>query len=67
MHPQHSDSRSLGQAFESAGGGVPVHPRAEGVAQDRPAGALIDSPVDGSDHRGWQRDEDDLAALAAYP
>ncbi|MET7809220.1 DUF6228 family protein [Micromonospora chersina] len=34
-----------------------VHPRLEGVAKDRPAGAVVDGLVDGSGHRGWQRDE----------
>jgi hypothetical protein len=37
------------------------------VAQDRPVGAAVDGSVDGSGHRGWQRDEHDLAALAAHP
>ena len=55
-----------GGDLEPAGGGVPVHPHAEGVAQERPAGAVVDGPVDGSGHRRWQRDEHDLAALAAH-
>nr|WP_231929695.1 hypothetical protein [Micromonospora inositola] len=66
MHPRHPEPCGLGQVLEPAGRGVPVHPHAEGVAQDRPAGAVVDGPVDGSGHRGWQRDEHDLATLAAH-
>jgi hypothetical protein len=54
-----------GQVFEPAGGSVAIHPGAEGVAQDRPLRASVDGAVDGSGHRGWQRDQDDRAALAA--
>ncbi|MFE9207320.1 hypothetical protein [Micromonospora sp. NPDC007230] len=45
---------------------MPVHPPAEGVAQDWPGGAVVDGPIDGSGHRGWQRDEHDLADFAAH-
>jgi hypothetical protein len=56
-----------GQVFEPAGGGVAVHPGAERVAQDRTDFAAVDGAVDRSGYRGWQRDEHDLAALAAHP
>jgi hypothetical protein len=44
-----------------------VHPRAEGVAQDRSVSAAVDGAVDRSGHRGWQRDEHDLATLTTHP
>ena len=53
--------------LEPAGGGVPVHPGAAAVEQDRPVGAVADGAVDGPADRRRQRDEDDLAALAAHP
>nr|WP_260428396.1 hypothetical protein [Micromonospora globispora] len=66
VHPRHPYPCSGRQVLESAGCRVSVHPRPEGVAKDRPAGAVVDGPVDGSGHRGWQRDEHDLATLAAH-
>lgn len=51
---------------EPAGDGVPVHPGAESVAQDRPTVTACDGVVDNAGNRGWQRDEDDFAALAAH-
>ncbi|MEU4712909.1 hypothetical protein AB0F73_04490 [Micromonospora purpureochromogenes] len=53
--------------LEPAGCRVPVHPRPEGVAQDRPAVAAVDRPIDCPRYRWRQRDQDDLAALAADP
>lgn len=67
VHPRHPDPRDVGQVLEPTSGGVSVHSPTLGVAQEWPAGALIDGPVDGSGDCGWQRDEHDLAALAAYP
>jgi hypothetical protein len=50
--------------FETSGRGVPIHPEAEGVAQDRSVGAVADSAVDRSGH-GWRQwDEHDFADLA---
>jgi hypothetical protein len=66
MRPRHPDPRDLGEVLESAGGGMPVHPPTMAVAQNRPTGAFIDGPVDGSGDRGWQRNEDDLATFAAH-
>ena len=49
---------------QPAGGGVPVHPGAAAVAQDRAGVAVADGAVDGAGDGWWQRDEDDLAAFA---
>jgi hypothetical protein len=65
VHPRHPDSRSRGEVLEPAGGGVPVHADAERVAQDRTVVPVADRPVDGPADRWRQRNEDDLAALAA--
>ncbi len=51
---------------ESPRGGVPVHPGAEDVTQDRTVVAVVDGPVDCSSDGWGQRDQDDLAALAMY-
>jgi hypothetical protein len=64
VHPGHPYPGCGGQVFEPAGGGVAVHSGAEGVTQDRPVSAGVDGAVDRPGHRGWQRDEYDLAALA---
>jgi len=52
--------------LEPAGGGVPVHPHAERVAQDRPAGRDRRRPGRWLGPQRGQRDEHDLAALAAH-
>jgi hypothetical protein len=41
-------------------------PGAERVTQDRAGVTAIDGAVDRSRHRGWQRNQDDLAALAPH-
>jgi hypothetical protein len=66
VHPGHPDSGRCGEVPEPAGCGVAVHPRPVNVAQDRPAVAVLDGPVEGSGHRWWERDQDDLAAFAAH-
>jgi hypothetical protein len=43
---------------------VPVHAGAAAVEQDRAGAALADGGVDGPADRGWQWDQDDLAAFA---
>jgi len=58
---------SLGQAPQAPGRRVAVHPGAAGIEQDRPAVPQAGCPVDGPADRGWQRDLDHLAALAAHP
>jgi hypothetical protein len=55
------------ESAEPPGGGVPVHPPAEGIGQDRPARPGADSTVDGPADRWWQRDQDHFAAFAADP
>jgi hypothetical protein len=67
VHPRHPDPGAGSEMLEPAGCGMPVHPRPEGVAQDRTIDAAVDRPVHGPGHRWRQRDEDDLAALAAHP
>ncbi len=57
---------SLSQAPQAAGGGVAVHPGAAAVEQDRPAATGADRPVDGAADRWRQRDQDNLAPLAAH-
>jgi hypothetical protein len=42
---------------------VPVHPGAAAGAQDRPHRPLVHREVDSPSERGWEGDEDDLAAL----
>jgi hypothetical protein len=52
---------------QAAGGGVPVHPGTAAVdEEDRAAHPARDCAVDGPADRWGQRDEDDLAALAAH-
>ena len=67
MWPGDPHARVPGQVAQAAGGGVPVHPGAAAVEQDRPAGAARDGAVDGPADRRGQRDQDDLGALAADP
>ena len=43
---------------------MPVHPAAGAGPQDRAAGAAGDGSVDGTSDGGWERDVDDLVALA---
>jgi hypothetical protein len=60
----------IGQAPQTAGGGVAVHPGAAAVEQDRAAGTSGYGAVDGPRDGWWQRDQDDLGAFAAdaqYP
>src|SRR6266508_2997213 len=66
VHPRDPYPSGGSQVPEPSRRGMPVHPRAEGVAQDRSVGAAVDGAVDRSGHRWWQRDEHDLAALAAH-
>ena len=46
---------------------MPVHPDTASVEQDRTAGAVADRLVEGSTDRGWQWNEDGLAAFAQDP
>jgi len=67
VHPGDPDTGVLGEPQEAAGGCVPVHPGAAAAEQDRPAGPCADGAVDRPADCWWQRDQDDLAALAADP
>ena len=64
--PGDLDAGGFGEVVQASGGGVPVHPGAAAVEQDRPAHAGSDCPVDGPADRWRQRDQDDLGALAAH-
>jgi len=66
MRPGDLDAGGFGQPVQAPGGGVPVHPGAAAVEQDRPADPGGYGPVDGPDDRGRQRDQEDLGALAAH-
>jgi len=57
----------LGEVTQAAGGGMPVHPGAAGIQQDRPAGSGAYCPVEGPADCWRQRHQHDLGALAAYP
>jgi hypothetical protein len=46
---------------------MPVHPRPEGVAQDRTTVTILDRTVESAGHRRRKRNQDDLAALAPHP
>jgi hypothetical protein len=65
-HARHSDAGGCGQVFGLARCGVPVHPHAEGVTQDRPVVAAIDRAVNRSGHRWRKRHQDDFAAFATH-
>jgi len=66
VRPGDPDPRRVGEPVQAAGGGVPVHPDATTVEQDRPACAGSNRLVDGPAHCRRQRDQDDLGALAAH-
>jgi len=66
VRPGDPDSGCFGEPAEAAGGGVAVHPGAAAVEQDGPAGSSTGRAVDGPSDSWWQRDQDDLAALAAH-
>ena len=67
MCPGGLDAGGCGEPAQAAGGGVPVHPGAAAIEQDRPLGAVRDRPVDGPAGCWRQRYQDDLGAFAAYP
>jgi hypothetical protein len=66
VRPGDLDAGGFGEVPQAAGGRVPVHPAAAAVEQDRPAGTQAYGPVDGPADCWWQRDQDDLGALAAH-
>src|ERR1022692_5188780 len=66
MRPGDPHTRLVSEPPESPGSGMTVHARPAAVKQNRPGGPATDSAVDSSSGRWWQRDQDDLAALAAH-
>jgi len=60
------DAGGLGGTAEAACGGVPVHPGAVAVEQERTAYSGTGCLVDGPAGCGRQWDQDDLGALAAH-
>jgi len=60
------NARCSGELTEAAGRGVPVHPGAAAVQQDRAARTGSGRLVDGPAHCGRQRHQDDLGAFAAH-
>jgi hypothetical protein len=67
MCPGDLDASGRSEMSQAAGSGVPVHPGAAAVEQDRPAGAGSSRPVDGAADSWRQWHQDDLGALAAHP
>jgi hypothetical protein len=61
---RHLHAGRLSESAEAAGGGVPVHPGAAAIEQDRSAGAVSDGPVEGAADGRRERDEDGPAAFA---
>jgi hypothetical protein len=59
------DPRGAGELMQAAGRGVPVHPGAAAVEQDRAPRPGPGRPVDGPADGGRQRDQDNLGAFAA--
>jgi hypothetical protein len=57
----------LREVPKAAGGGVPVHPPAVRVEQDRPCRPAADGAIDRAADRGRQRDKDHLGSFAAHP
>ena len=64
VHPGKVDPGLVGQVVQATGRGVPVHPPALPVPQDRPLLTAVDGAFDRTLH-GWRQGcQDDLAALA---
>src|SRR5690349_357293 len=66
MRPGDLDAGGFSEPVQAAGSGVAVYPGAAVVQQDRPAVPEAYGLVDGPADRPWQRDQDDLGALAAH-
>ena len=67
VHPRQADASVGGEVTQPPRGGVPVHAGTALVEQQRAGEALASGAVHRAAHRGWQRDEDDLATLVADP
>lgn len=67
VHPGQANASDGRKLAEPAGCSVPVHPQASPVEQERAIRALARGPVDRAADGRRERDQDDLAALAADP
>jgi len=67
VHPRQADAGNGRELTKSACGGMPVHAHPAPVQQERSARTLSCRTVDSAADGGQQRDQDDLAALAAHP
>lgn len=65
MGPGDPYSRLFREPPQAPGGGVPVHASSAAVEQDRSGVAVGDGAVDGAPDCWRQRDQDNLAAVAA--
>jgi hypothetical protein len=66
VRPGDLDASGSGEVPQAASGRMAIHPAAAAVEQNRPAGTQAYRPVDGPADRWWQRNQDDLGALAAH-
>src|SRR5271165_7233704 len=66
MRPSDRHADLLREPPQAAGSSVPVHPGTAAVEQDRAPHPAFDGAVHGPADRRRQRDQDDLAALAAH-
>jgi hypothetical protein len=62
-----SDAGIGGEVAKPPGGGVPVHASAAPIEQQCPGCSVTSGSIDGAADRWRQRNEDDLATLAADP
>lgn len=66
VHPREPDASLARELTPPPGGGMPVHADAAPVQQRRAGRSVGRCPVNGAADRGWQRNEEDSAALAAH-
>jgi len=66
VRPGDPHASGFSQSPQAAGGGMAIHPRPAGVAENRAAAARTDGAVDGPPDRWRQRDQDGLGAFAAH-
>lgn len=66
MRAGDSNSGCFREVSQASCCGVPVHACAAAIEQDRAIGTAPYGPVCGPPNGGWQRDQNDLGAFAAY-
>lgn len=66
MHPRQPDTGIRCEVLQAAGSGVPVHPDAAHVAQDRSRSAPDDGAFDGTLHGRRERGQDNLPPLPSH-